>query len=78
MKIEKQFYCASEFASLLGVSRQAIYQRMSNGKLPTVRFGGVRLIPAEIVTREVAKAVAKWDKDNERETRQDEPKIESC
>ncbi|MBI4430967.1 MAG: helix-turn-helix domain-containing protein [Candidatus Omnitrophica bacterium] len=44
-KVKKDFYSVTEVADLLGVTRQAIIDRIKRGTLETMRLGHVYMIP---------------------------------
>lgn len=48
---ERITYRVDEFARLLGVSKSTIWNRVNDGSLKTVKFGGATLIPAAELDR---------------------------
>jgi excisionase family DNA binding protein len=49
-------YSPGEVAELLGCSRPFIYTLMADEKLPSLKLGGRRLIPAAAITEMLAEA----------------------
>jgi excisionase family DNA binding protein len=49
-------YSPGEVAALLGCSRPFIYTLMADEKLPSLKLGGRRLIPAAAITEKLAEA----------------------
>jgi DNA binding domain, excisionase family len=55
----KLFFSTKEIASLLGVSSSSVSRRIKDGTIPTVLFGGMRLIPASFISDLEAQAGVK-------------------
>ena len=62
MGIDKEplVYSAAEVQTLLGLSRSAVYARIKDGSLPSIRIGGRLLVPRlalqDLLMRETTRA----------------------
>ena len=50
-RVERLAYGVSQFCALIGVKRTAIYERIKDGRIRTIKVGGRRLVPAEEAKR---------------------------
>lgn len=48
-RAEKQFYSVKEVATMLGVTRNAVYIRVQKGEIPHKRLGTRILIPKKFI-----------------------------
>lgn len=57
----KRFYNAQEAADLLGVSQVTVYRMIRGGELPAIPMRGRYVIPAAVIDRLEADAMAQMD-----------------
>lgn len=51
MKTLDRYYTPARVARIVGVTPQAVYLRISSGKLGTITLHGVRFVPAGEITK---------------------------
>ena len=49
--METKYYTPADLAALLGVTRETIYNGIKTGSIPSFKFGRLRRISAEQVTK---------------------------
>lgn len=60
MKTLDRYYTPARVARIVGVTPQAVYLRISSGKLHTVTLHGVRFVPVDEITKWLHERTAKF------------------